>query len=162
MFQGTSDTLEEVGAMLVEKLPVFIQSGDLEVQERACCILQVSSCLVPRPSHVLQRAREKSGRPGRSGDVIGRSLRCSCAPLPTRPHNEGGYESPYDQLHGRVAEIHNRVRLHHQIDHAFPIILAYIEKHGYEARWAVHPILMAFEKDMLCELKRTQFGSKNN
>ena len=27
--------------MLVEKLPVFIQSGDLEVQERACCILQV-------------------------------------------------------------------------------------------------------------------------
>ena len=45
MFQGTSDTLEEVGAMLVEKLPVFIQSGDLEVQERACCILQVSSTL---------------------------------------------------------------------------------------------------------------------
>ena len=33
--------MEEVGAMLVEKLPVFIQSGDLEVQERACCILQV-------------------------------------------------------------------------------------------------------------------------
>ena len=29
--------------MLVEKLPVFIQSGDLEVQERACCILQVGS-----------------------------------------------------------------------------------------------------------------------
>jgi len=32
--------------MLVEKLPVFIQSGDLEVQERACCILQVRP-LVP-------------------------------------------------------------------------------------------------------------------
>ena len=40
--QGTSEALEEVGGMLVEKLPVFIQSGDLEVQERACCILQVS------------------------------------------------------------------------------------------------------------------------
>ena len=39
--QGTSEALEEVGGMLVEKLPVFIQSGDLEVQERACCILQV-------------------------------------------------------------------------------------------------------------------------
>ena len=33
--------------MLVEKLPVFIQSGDLEVQERACCILQVGqSCTI--------------------------------------------------------------------------------------------------------------------
>ena len=39
--------MEEVGAMLVEKLPVFIQSGDLEVQERACCILQVCKALVP-------------------------------------------------------------------------------------------------------------------
>jgi AP-3 complex subunit delta-1 len=33
--------LEEVGGILVEKLPVFIQSKDLEVQERACCMLQV-------------------------------------------------------------------------------------------------------------------------
>ena len=43
--QGTSEALEEVGGMLVEKLPVFIQSGDLEVQERACCILQVGKKL---------------------------------------------------------------------------------------------------------------------
>ena len=43
--QGTPEAVEEVGAMLVEKLPVFIQSGDLEVQERACCILQVSDVL---------------------------------------------------------------------------------------------------------------------
>ena len=45
--QGTPEAVEEVGAMLVEKLPVFIQSGDLEVQERACCILQVSNVLQP-------------------------------------------------------------------------------------------------------------------
>ena len=45
--QGTPEAVEEVGAMLVEKLPVFIQSGDLEVQERACCILQVSDVLQP-------------------------------------------------------------------------------------------------------------------
>ena len=47
--QGTPEAVEEVGAMLVEKLPVFIQSGDLEVQERACCILQVSDVLHPQP-----------------------------------------------------------------------------------------------------------------
>ena len=45
--QGTPEAVEEVGAMLVEKLPVVIQSGDLEVQERACCILQVCKALVP-------------------------------------------------------------------------------------------------------------------
>ena len=38
--------MEGVGAMLVEKLPVFIQSGDLEVQERACCILQLMKYIV--------------------------------------------------------------------------------------------------------------------
>ena len=38
--------MEEVGAMLVEKLPVFMQSGDLEVQERACCILQLMKYIV--------------------------------------------------------------------------------------------------------------------
>ncbi len=44
--QGTSEALEEVGAMLVERLPIFIQSGDLEVQERACCILQLMKYIV--------------------------------------------------------------------------------------------------------------------
>ena len=38
--------MEEVGAMLVENLPVFMQSGDLEVQERACCILQLMKYIV--------------------------------------------------------------------------------------------------------------------
>lgn len=32
--------------MLVDKLPVFMQSGDLEVQERACCILQLMKYIV--------------------------------------------------------------------------------------------------------------------
>ena len=44
--QGTPEAVEEVGAMLVEKLPVFMQSGDLEVQERACCILQLMKYIV--------------------------------------------------------------------------------------------------------------------
>ncbi len=35
-----------MGAMLVEKLPVFVLSGDLEVQERACCILQLMKYIV--------------------------------------------------------------------------------------------------------------------
>ena len=32
--QGAQETIEEVGGMLVDKLPAFVQSGDLEVQER--------------------------------------------------------------------------------------------------------------------------------
>jgi AP-3 complex subunit delta-1 len=44
--EGTPEAVEEVGAMLVEKLPVFMQSGDLEVQERACCILQLMKYIV--------------------------------------------------------------------------------------------------------------------
>ena len=44
--QGTPEAVEEVGAMLVDKLPVFMQSGDLEVQERACCILQLMKYIV--------------------------------------------------------------------------------------------------------------------
>uniref|UniRef100_A0A0B7A1L1 AP-3 complex subunit delta n=1 Tax=Arion vulgaris TaxID=1028688 RepID=A0A0B7A1L1_9EUPU len=37
---------KEVHALLQEKLPVFIQSGDLEVQERACSILQIVKFIV--------------------------------------------------------------------------------------------------------------------
>lgn len=33
--------INEVGQIMVEKLPMFVQSADLEVQERACCILQL-------------------------------------------------------------------------------------------------------------------------
>ncbi|XP_005107703.1 AP-3 complex subunit delta-1 isoform X2 [Aplysia californica] len=36
----------EVHALLQEKLPVFVQSGDLEVQERACSILQIVKYIV--------------------------------------------------------------------------------------------------------------------
>jgi AP-3 complex subunit delta-1 len=43
---GFTESIEEVGAMLVEKLPVFMQSGDLEVQERACGILQLMKYIV--------------------------------------------------------------------------------------------------------------------
>ena len=46
LLQGTPEAVEEVGAMLVEKLPLFMQSGDLEVQERACCILQLMKYIV--------------------------------------------------------------------------------------------------------------------
>ncbi|XP_058941253.2 AP-3 complex subunit delta-1 isoform X1 [Pocillopora verrucosa] len=35
------DEKTSVGEMLVERLPVFVQSADLEVQERASCILQL-------------------------------------------------------------------------------------------------------------------------
>ena len=37
-FQGNVKDVEDVGGMLVEKLPVFLQSSDLEVQERVCTV----------------------------------------------------------------------------------------------------------------------------
>ncbi|XP_060581566.1 AP-3 complex subunit delta-1-like [Ruditapes philippinarum] len=36
-----TEVVKEVGEMLQEKLPIFIQSSDLEVQERACCMVQL-------------------------------------------------------------------------------------------------------------------------
>ncbi|ROT83189.1 hypothetical protein C7M84_023627 [Penaeus vannamei] len=36
-----SEMIEEVTSLLLERLPVFVSSGDLEVQERASCILQL-------------------------------------------------------------------------------------------------------------------------
>ncbi|XP_068238241.1 AP-3 complex subunit delta-1 isoform X2 [Palaemon carinicauda] len=36
-----SEMVDEVTNLLVERLPVFVSSGDLEVQERASCILQI-------------------------------------------------------------------------------------------------------------------------
>ncbi|KAL4235570.1 AP-3 complex subunit delta-1 [Mactra antiquata] len=36
-----TETVKEVGEMLQEKLPLFVQSSDLEVQERACCMVQL-------------------------------------------------------------------------------------------------------------------------
>ncbi|XP_069127630.1 AP-3 complex subunit delta-1-like [Argopecten irradians] len=35
------DLMREMGQLMVEKLPMFVQSSDLEVQERACCVLQL-------------------------------------------------------------------------------------------------------------------------
>ena len=53
-----------------------------EFSQRKCV-----ASLVPRPFHVFQRTREKSGRPDWSGDVIVHSLRCGCISLPTRPRS---------------------------------------------------------------------------
>lgn len=36
-----NEDVHEVGQLLVDKLPMFVQSADLEVQERACCMLQM-------------------------------------------------------------------------------------------------------------------------
>ena len=53
----------------------------------------ISSSLVSRPTHVFQCMPEKSGRPGRFGDVheIRCDLRHGCVSPPTRPHNECGH-----------------------------------------------------------------------
>ena len=69
--------------------------------------------LVPRSSHVFQRTQEKLGRPGRFGDVMMM------------------YLPPFIQPHMRMAEmVADMSSLHHQIDQAFPIFLALVEKHG--------------------------------
>ena len=66
--------------MLVEKLPVFIQSGDLEVQERACCILQVSDVLQPLfPKGYNLTALVSNGlQPGLPLFLKGYNLGCPC------------------------------------------------------------------------------------
>ena len=58
--------------------------------------LYTTIVLATRPSHVFQCTREKSGRPGWSGDVIGRGLRGGCVSLPTHPRNEHGHGLPCD------------------------------------------------------------------
>ncbi|ESP05472.1 hypothetical protein LOTGIDRAFT_177167 [Lottia gigantea] len=40
--EENEEMLKNVNELLSDKLPIFIQSADLEVQERACCILQVA------------------------------------------------------------------------------------------------------------------------
>lgn len=35
------ELMQDVGKLLQEKLPLFVQSADLEVQERACCMVQL-------------------------------------------------------------------------------------------------------------------------
>jgi len=39
--ENDDETIKEAGQLLIDKLPMFVQSADLEVQERACCILQL-------------------------------------------------------------------------------------------------------------------------
>ena len=34
--ESDEETIKEAGQLLVEKLPMFVQSADLEVQERVC------------------------------------------------------------------------------------------------------------------------------
>ena len=48
---------------------------------------RVLDSLVARPSHIFQHKWEKSGKPGRSGGVIGCGLRCSYASQPTLPRS---------------------------------------------------------------------------
>ncbi|CAH1773291.1 unnamed protein product, partial [Owenia fusiformis] len=40
------DDSKEAAQLIIEKLPLFVQSADLEVQERACCILQLMKYVV--------------------------------------------------------------------------------------------------------------------
>ena len=84
---------------------------------------------ISRPSRVFQDLQEKSERPGRSGDVIRLH---GCVSPPTRPRN--GHDGHMTKWVSEWAEIRNCasncVRLHHQIDQAFLIFLAYVEKHG--------------------------------
>ena len=73
------------------------------------------SSLVPRPSHAFQRVREKSGRPGRFGDVT------------------MTYLPPFLLCAYAVVEmVADTSSLHHQIHQALPIFLAHVEKHGYK------------------------------
>lgn len=39
--EDNQDLIKETGSLLIDRLPMFVQSADLEVQERACCILQL-------------------------------------------------------------------------------------------------------------------------
>eukprot|EP00112_Aurelia_sp_Birch-Aquarium-sp1_P011804 Seg2482.5 transcript_id=Seg2482.5/GoldUCD/mRNA.D3Y31 product="AP-3 complex subunit delta-1" protein_id=Seg2482.5/GoldUCD/D3Y31 len=41
--EDDTDTVVTVGKMIQEKIPMFTQSSNLEVQERACCLLQLVS-----------------------------------------------------------------------------------------------------------------------
>ena len=68
------------------------------------------SGLVARPSHVFQCMREKLGRPGQFGDVM------------------MTYLPPF--LPWFIEMVPDISSLHHQIDQAFPIFLACVEKHG--------------------------------
>ena len=68
--------------------------------------------LVARPSHVFQHTREKSGRPGRFGDVM------------------MTYMPPFLP---RVVEIvADTSSLHHQIDQAFPILGFWLTKYCFQ------------------------------
>merc|ERR1711909_29016 len=39
--EDDTEMIEEVTSLLKERLPLFVSSGDLEVQERASCVLQL-------------------------------------------------------------------------------------------------------------------------
>ncbi|XP_064604156.1 AP-3 complex subunit delta-1-like isoform X2 [Liolophura sinensis] len=58
--EGDEQTIQEVGQMVIEKLPMFVQSADLEVQERACCVLQLMKYVVKLQEKGGQTAAEVS------------------------------------------------------------------------------------------------------
>ncbi|KAK3089741.1 hypothetical protein FSP39_006122 [Pinctada imbricata] len=39
--EENTDLMREMAQLLIDKLPMFVQSADLEVQDRACCMLQL-------------------------------------------------------------------------------------------------------------------------
>ncbi|ELT88988.1 hypothetical protein CAPTEDRAFT_18044 [Capitella teleta] len=51
--ESDPETINETSALLLEKLPMFVQSADLEVQERACCVLQLMK--------YIQKLQDKGG-----------------------------------------------------------------------------------------------------
>lgn len=44
--EDDNDLIKETTQMMLEKIPMFVQSADLEVQERACCVLQLIKYIV--------------------------------------------------------------------------------------------------------------------
>lgn len=44
--ESDEETPRNTGQLILDRMPIFIQSADLEVQERACCILQLTKYIV--------------------------------------------------------------------------------------------------------------------
>ena len=98
------------------------------------CIIEKLGMRVGLPYFSMYTCvQEKSGRPGRSGDVIRHGLRHGCVFPLTRPrmiHHATNYVGEWVEIHKCSS---NCIRLHHQINLAFPIFLTYVEKH--EKAW---------------------------
>ena len=131
--------------MTFQALSVFCVQ-DWKAGPMACVVIwywqaskkdSVHTSLVPRTSHVFQCMQEKSRRHQYwSGDVTRCSLRRGCISLPTCPRSSPCGQSN-DHAHCMGTEwvkIHNHmsnhVWLHHQINQAVLVFLAYVENMG--------------------------------